>query len=386
MSRPAVLFYVQHLLGIGHLRRASTLARAMEAAGLEVTLVQGGRPVAGLALGASRTVQLPLAEAADSSFATILDAGGRPIDDAWRAARRERLLGLFAELDPAILLIEQFPFGRRAFRFELLPLLEAAHARRPRPKIVASVRDILVAKADPKRAAEMVALAKRYFDAVLVHGDPRILALEASFPAATELGSLLRYTGYVVERTPIQPAGDAGEPEVLVSVGGGAVGRPLLEAALAARPLSRLAGAPWRLITGHGLPDSAYAALARALPAGVALERFRPDFRALLGRARVSVSQGGYNTLMEILEARTRAVIVPFAEAEETEQTLRARRFAGLGLIELLEATDLAPTKLASAIDRAEARAPASLEVDLDGAPASARRLLALAAERAATS
>jgi predicted glycosyltransferase len=386
MTRPRVLFYVQHLLGIGHLRRASVLARAMEAAGLAVTLAQGGRPVAGFDPGASRTVQLPPAEASDSSFSVILDAAGRPIDDAWRAARRERLLGLFAEVAPAILLIEQFPFGRRAFRFELLPLLEAAHARRPRPAVVASVRDILVAKADPKRAAEMVALAKRYFDAVLVHGDPRILPLEASFPAAAELGRLLRYTGYVVERAapPVRGSSGSGEPEVLVSVGGGAVGRPLLEAALAARPLSRLAGAPWRLIAGQGLADHDYAALAQALPAGVALERFRPDFRALLGRARVSVSQGGYNTLMEVLEARARAVIVPFAEAAETEQTLRARRFAGLGLIELLDAAELSPARLAAAIDRAEARAPAPLAVDLEGASASARQLLALAAERAA--
>ena len=40
MSR--VLFYVQHLLGIGHLKRAATRARACAAAGLEVTVVSGG--------------------------------------------------------------------------------------------------------------------------------------------------------------------------------------------------------------------------------------------------------------------------------------------------------------------------------------------------------
>ena len=42
------LFYVQHLLGIGHLMRAGTLTRALEENGIEVTLVSGGTPVPGL--------------------------------------------------------------------------------------------------------------------------------------------------------------------------------------------------------------------------------------------------------------------------------------------------------------------------------------------------
>ena len=97
MSRPAVLFYVQHLLGIGHLRRASALAAAMERAGLAVTMAQGGRPVPGLALGASRVVQLPAAEATDSSFSVLVDEGGRPITtpgalvgepSSWRSSPR----------------------------------------------------------------------------------------------------------------------------------------------------------------------------------------------------------------------------------------------------------------------------------------------------------
>ncbi len=379
MSRPTALFYVQHLLGIGHLRRALAIARAMQKAGLDVTLAQGGRPVAGLDTGRLRIHQLPPAEAADSSFSVLLDETGRPIDEDWRVRRREALLALFAATAPDLLLIEQFPFGRRAFRFELLPLLEAALARRPKPAIFASLRDILVAKPDPKRGAEMVALAERYFDRVLVHGDPRVIGLEESFPAAAALGERLVYTGYVLDRPAAAiPPGPRGD-EVLVSVGGGAVGQPLLEAALAARPLTRLAKAPWRLIAGPGLPPAHYAALERRLPPGVALERFRADFPALLGRCRVSVSQGGYNTVMETLQAGARAVIVPFAERAETEQTLRARRLAARGLVGLVEAGALTSSSLAAAIDRADAGHPATLAIDLDGAAASARLLEAAA-------
>ena len=72
---------------------------------------------------------------------------------------------------------------------------------------------------------------------------------------------------------------------------------------------------------------------------------------------------------MEILAAGTRAVVVPFAEAGETEQTGRARRLAERGLIGLVEASILTPAALASSIDAADARKPGeNPPIDLDGA------------------
>jgi len=46
-----VLLYVQHLLGIGHLRRAALLAKALNKNGISVVLVSGGAPVNGLDIG-----------------------------------------------------------------------------------------------------------------------------------------------------------------------------------------------------------------------------------------------------------------------------------------------------------------------------------------------
>src|SRR5215470_4247552 len=149
MSRPRVFFYVQHLLGIGHLRRAAAITRALERHGLEVAFVSGGQPVQNLELGGADVIQLPPARAGDSSFGSIVDAAGRPIDDAWRDRRRGALLDAFAAVAPQVLLIELYPFGRRPFRFELKPLLAAAASRRPRPAVVCSVRDILVDKSEP---------------------------------------------------------------------------------------------------------------------------------------------------------------------------------------------------------------------------------------------
>ena len=88
-----------------------------------------------------------------------------------------------------MLLVELFPFGRRQFRFELEPLLERAAGR---ALVVSSVRDLIQDK--PGRHAEMLATVERFFDRVMVHGDPRV----ARFPLAPRLGAKLHYTGYVV--------------------------------------------------------------------------------------------------------------------------------------------------------------------------------------------
>jgi len=368
VSAPRLFFWVQHLLGIGHLRRAAALARAVAEDGFAVTIATGGPAVPEIDPGPVALVQLPAARATDSSFATIVDESGNRLDEAWWDIRRTALQQAFERARPDIVLIELYPFGRRAFRTELRPLIEACERARPRIPVAVSLRDILVDKGRADRVAETVEIVRAHVDRVLVHGDPRLLRLDETFPAAPEIASKISYTGYVVNRAPPRgtPTG-----EVLVSAGGGVVGRGLLVCALKTRPLTRLAAAPWRLVTGPQLPETDFVAI-RTQAAGmanVAVDRYRPDFQALLAGCRLSVSQAGYNTLMEILAAGTRAVVVPFAEAGETEQTGRARRLAERGLVGLVEAGNLAPEPLAAAIDAADARNPAQTPaIDLDGA------------------
>jgi len=369
---PLVLFHVQHLLGIGHLRRAALIARAMMAEGMEVRFVSGGAPAGEVDLGEAMLIQLPPAVSADVHFSQILDEAGRPIDDAWRARRQRLLLSAFEVTQPALVLVEMFPFGRRQFAFELLPLLDAARARGV-PTAV-SLRDILVAKNRPDRVSETVARVKSRIDRVLVHGDPRLVGLEATFPAAAEIAGQLVYTGYVAD--PAAPVPDGGEgEEILVSAGGGAVGGPLLRAALAARPLTSVAGAPWRLIAGPNLPEAELAELRAAAPEGVAIERFRQDFPTLLARSRLSISQAGYNTVMDILAVGARSLVLPFAEGAESEQGLRARLLAERGLLSVVD-PPAEPARLAAAIDAALARPrPRPKAFNLDGAAQTARHL-----------
>jgi len=378
MTGATVMVYVQHLLGIGHQMRAAAIIRAMQAAGMDVTCVSGGEAGGMPDLGGARMIQLPALRAADASFKRLVDDEGRALDDEGRKRRRAALLQAFIEVRPRALLIESFPFARWQFRFELLPLLRAARSSGAR--IASSVRDILVARNDPDRLDAIVDILRQSFDAVLVHGDERLVPFGATFGAAERIADMIRYTGYVAP-TPLESRpGGPGEGEVVVAVGGGAVGGALLRTALAARPLTRFATAPWRLITGPNLPPEERRSL--MAPAGVVIDTMRHDYREILSRAALSVSQAGYNTVMDVLVTGVRAVLVPFSAGKETEQALRARLLAERGRVHCVSEAELSPAVLAGAIDAAAATPPPELPVfDLDGAKGTARIVAELMAK-----
>jgi predicted glycosyltransferase len=163
------------------------------------------------------------------------------------------------------------------------------------------------------------------------------------------------------------------------------VGAPLIEAALLAKPLSVMRERQWRVLAGDNLPEPEFRRLGAiaAQVGGILFERSRPDFSAMLANCALSISQAGYNTLLETVRAGARAVVVPFAAGNETEQSLRASCFAARGAVEMVEEATLTPQALAVAIDRAArrpARAPGA--IDLDGARKSAVLIAQLAQER----
>jgi predicted glycosyltransferase len=372
-----VLFHVQHLLGIGHLQRSLRIAEALVDAGIQVTLVQGG-PALPEVTGARGIdiVQLPPIRSRDASFA-LVDEAGMPVSDALRAARREVLLAALAVARPGAVIVEGFPFARRAFRFELDPLIAAARAAGV--PVVCSVRDIPTVRADPDRLASIVARVRADFAAVLVHGDAGFIPFDAAFPAAREIADRLHYTGYVANPVPPPAAASAPIGEVLISVGGGGeAGRALLHAAIEARRQGCLPDKGWRVLAGTGPSDSELQAIRAAAPAGVVIERFRRDFPSLLRSCHVSVSQAGYNTVLDILAAKAKAVQVPFAAERETEQTIRAEHLAARGAAILLRESELSATTLAAAIERAASSEPAAFPLNIDGARRSAELIAGL--------
>jgi len=112
-----------------------------------------------------------------------------------------------------------------------------------------------------------------------------------------------------------------------------------------------------------------------APPPNAVIEPNRPDFRSLLAHCAVSVSQGGYNTVADVLAARARAVVVPFSAGGQTEQATRAARLEALGLMHVIAEDDLGPARLAQAVAATAERTLPTLMVDIDGAQRSAALL-----------
>ncbi|MCI0372505.1 MAG: glycosyl transferase [candidate division NC10 bacterium] len=396
MSRPPILFYCQHLLGLGHVQRGALLARALVKAGERVLFVAGGLPVPGLDLGGAEEIPLPPLTAADEAASTLALPDGTLPDQRYLADRQARLLALLSRYDPAVVLLELFPFGRHALSFELVPLLLALTDDRRRrrgaaPRVAVSLRDLVVSKKNqPWYEATVLAVVRQWVDRVLVHGSPDVIPLSRTFGLADRLGDTLLYTGYLCA-SPTRLSRATPRGEVVVSGGGGRVAGPLFRTALAARPMCPASAAlPWRLLTGPYLPDALRAEL-ETLAAGlgpvagrpaVVLETFRDDFPGLLQGAALSVSQAGYNTVLDVVASGVRAVVVPY-EGSGDEQPVRARILAERGLLKVVAESELSPARLAAAIQDALTAPgfPAPARLDLNGASRSAEIVKSLVEE-----
>jgi predicted glycosyltransferase len=288
-------------------------------------------------------------------------------EDGWTQAQ---------QLVPDVVITELFPFGRRALADEALALLAAARARRPRPAVLCSVRDILNPPSKPSRADEALERLGASYDAVLVHGDPAVAPLAASWPVDAALARRLVPTGYIADRpaTALPVRGD-GAGEIVVSGGGSAASLPLYAAALGAAA-SAPDGRRWRVLVGHGVDAAAFDSLVAKAPDHAIVERARRDFPAVLARAAVSVSQAGYNTVVDLACAGVRAVVVPFEDGREQEQRLRADCFSALGLLQVVTEAELSAESLAAAVDRAAAGPAPAGRIDLDGLAATATAIV----------
>jgi predicted glycosyltransferase len=368
-----IVFYCQHVLGLGHFFRTREICEKLK--DHDVILVSGGeRPDLPLP-GHVREVRLS-GLMMDEDFKNMFSTEkGKQIETV-KMERQKRLFQLFEETLPDVFMIELYPFGRKAFRFELDPILDRIRdGSLPPCHVVCSLRDVLVEKTNALKYEERVIhLLNRYFDTVLVHSDPGFLKLDATFSRLDDISSSIVYTGFVTPKPVPGSGGDlrtklgVGDDEyfLVASAGGGKVGGEVLAAVVRA-----FAYLPKRcrlqVFTGPFLDDGAFADLKSFESSVIRVDRFTPDFLAFLDAADLSVSMAGYNTSMNIMAAGTPALVWPFAQ--NREQRLRAERLARLGGLQILSDKDLDPKQLAGLITRAlmKKECPAG-SIDLNGA------------------
>jgi predicted glycosyltransferase len=174
-----IIFYCQHVLGVGHLFRACEICKAL--VGHEVILVTGGPQIETKLPKHVTVVKLPGLQM-DRKFKGLFSSDKSASLDQIKKKRQKKLLAIIQKERPDIFFLELYPFGRQAFRFELDPALEALRSNRlARCGVISSVRDILVEKEKPKHERRALERLNTFFDAVLVHSDPNLILMKLGF-------------------------------------------------------------------------------------------------------------------------------------------------------------------------------------------------------------
>lgn len=370
---------------MGHLVRSLTLAEYL-AAEFRVRLLNGGRlPRRMKVPGNVEIVNLaPLGF--DENNQLVSRDKRRSVVQA-QLARKQKIMEVYQAEKPEIVFVELFPFGRKKFADELLPLLNAAKGR---SKIICSVRDILVTTRENqvRHDERAVEIANKFFDAILVHSDPSFVRFDESVRSSTPLRVPIFYTGFVAPEFHDPPAmivKGNGIKKIVVSAGGGLVGKHLIQTAVEAHKLlSTRQRIQTTIAAGLFLPEAEWQELREGASfySGIRLKRFIPDLRREMARSDVSVSQCGYNTALDIVSSRVPAIVVPFGDGVvEDEQTKRGELLQKLGVVKVC--SDPTPGQLAHEIEIAlESQRSSGLSLDVNGGPASTEIVKGLIRQR----
>ncbi len=367
-NKPKILFYCQHSLGLGHLVRSLALAESMSVE-FRVLLLNGGKLPKQVAVpSAVEIINLPPLGFDENGQLASRD-GRRTVERA-QALREKIILETYRAEKPQIVLIELFPFGRKKFANELIPLLDEAKGK---AKIVCSLRDILVGKRNDQARHDERAIetANHYFDAILVHSDANFARLDESFQTSKPLLVPVFHTGFVASKAqPSSARKQRNRPgQIIVSAGGGLVGDSLFRTAIEAHKiLSKRTEIETTIVGGWFLPESDWVGLQELAKSerGLRFRRFVPNLRGKMSLSDVSVSQCGYNTALDILLSGVAAVVVPFGDSGgEDEQTKRARRLEKMGALRVCEN----PTAkvLACEIEKSFEFQPQNITLDFSG-------------------
>ncbi|MDJ0772502.1 MAG: glycosyltransferase [Mastigocoleus sp. MO_167.B18] len=349
-----LLFYCQHILGMGHLVRSMEIIRGLMQ-DFQICFINGGQVIKEFPIpDGIEVINLPAIKT-DSEFKQL-----QVVDTSLSLAevqefRKNKLLQVADDFQPDVLMIELFPFGRGKFSFELIPLLEKLRASDKPVKIVSSLRDIVVTKTNRVKYEEKVCrLMNQYFDMLLIHGDPNFLPLDESFSRVKDIQCETKYTGYVVQKPQVSPQLTNEEreiiyseqPFILVSIGGGRFGHKLIDCVIeSADILEQSIPHKIQVFTGPFAPEDKVQAWQKRTENknNIIVNRYTRNLLSYMQKADLSISMSGYNTTLNIMTTGVRAMILPFTGNNDQEQRMRASKLDNFGAVKMLDSSDLQP-------------------------------------------
>ncbi|MDY6900030.1 MAG: glycosyltransferase [Cyanobacteriota bacterium] len=373
-----LLFYCQHILGMGHLVRSMEIVRGL-IPDFQVCFINGGQIIKEFIIPDEiEVVNLPAIKT-DAEFKQL-----KPVDTSLSLAevqeiRKNKLLEVAEEFQPDVLMIELFPFGRGKFSFELIPLLEKLQASEKPVKIVSSLRDIVVTKTNQEKYENKVCrLMNQYFDMLLIHGDKNFVPLDESFSRVKDIQSETKYTGYVVQKPTLNPELteedkniiESDKPLILVSVGGGRFGHELIDCVIASADiLKQKIPHQIQVFTGPFSPDDKVESWQKEVEdkQNINVSRYTRNLLSYMQKADLSISMSGYNTTLNVMTTGVRAMILPFKGNDDQEQRIRASKLDSLGAVKMLDESDLQPEIFAQKVIDYLTVEPNKIKFNADG-------------------
>jgi predicted glycosyltransferase len=380
-NAPRVLLYSHDTFGLGHLRRNLAIAAHLlrRSQPFSALLLTGSPVVASWPMPAGLQVQAlpPVVKTGAEEYASADES----YSFATVKARREAvILESIIRYRPHLFLVDHAPAGMKG---ELLEALAFIREKMPATRNVIGLRDIIdspEAVVSLWRKQNIYDLLQAAYDCVLVYGSRHLFdsVHEYHFPPA--VAAKTRYCGYIARNDRNVPAaGDvhvapaaSGRPLILVTVGGGGDGYPLLRAYLSALDSISHDAPQSILVTGPlmAIEERRALELAAAQLPDVRIISVTTELQELIRRANLVVAMAGYNTTVEILVAKKWAILVPRA-APRVEQRLRAALLSNMGLASVVQPEEDMVARLAELIQAAlaGARPPRddSNAVDLGG-------------------
>ncbi|HUY84579.1 MAG TPA: glycosyltransferase [Steroidobacteraceae bacterium] len=342
-----ICLYSHDTFGLGHLRRNLAIADQLLRCGREFTvwLLTGSPVIRQWNLPPGLRVQ-PLPPVVKTGAERYASRQPGQLFGLTKGYREALILKLVEEERPDVFLVDHAPAGMNG---ELLSTLALIRNELPRTRTVLGLRDILDGPATVRRIwqeQEIHALIEHAYDDVFVYGSERMFDVVAGYGMSAALARRVKYCGYVVGRSRMEQlngrTGGAacwdvrragGRPVVLVTAGGGGDGHFLMRAYLEALRENRSNAFHSVIVTGPLMPHEQSAELQEASVGrdDIEIVAYTTDLMPSIRAADLIVSMAGYNTSVELLAARKKAILVPRSAPRE-EQRLRASLLAGLGL------------------------------------------------------
>lgn len=370
-----ISYYCQHVLGIGHLHRSLEICRAI-ARDHQIVLILGG-PDADIDSSGLNLFHLPGLRM-DQEFNNLIPCTPGSSVEEVRSKRKKLIFSHFTDYQPEVFITELYPFGRKAFRFELDPVLSGIRdGSLPPCRCYCSVRDILVEKQQDRKIFEqrVVQTLNNFFSGVLVHSDPDVIRLDRTFSRMKDISIPVSYTGFVSKPAVPNPGNRirdrlkiAGDTRLIVgSIGGGNVGGELLRIIVkACRELEGKLDYHLQLFCGPYCSSTLYKELKEHESDSISVNIFTDNFLQWLTEADLSISMGGYNTCMDLLRAEIPSLVYPFRQ--NREQQMRGLALAKKSAVQVLSEAELSPDILSRKIKMMLDTPRQAVKVNLNGA------------------